>query len=261
MYTYNNYKYFKSIKNQITYINDEITDYEIKHLKLYTGAHGYDINKELRSNIKNNSYQNVIDTIDNIFDNIPSIKEPIILWRELSVDLGKNYKDEGFLSTTTDLSTIYSKTEDRNNTYILELTIPSGSKILPIMKYSQHPSEYEILLKRGSHLLVTNELNKNGYIFLHTLYTPPEFITTNNLSEINSVVNTLNTEYENIKTLILNNLESLYLENLELEGDIDSFIESINIYIDDIINRGNLSSINKELIFNSLKDEINKLYR
>jgi len=91
-YTYENYKYYDVIKDQINYMNS-LSEYEIKHIQLYTGAHGYNINKELRSLIKNLQYQNIITTIDDIFDKSPSLDQPIILWREISVDLGKKYKE------------------------------------------------------------------------------------------------------------------------------------------------------------------------
>ena len=118
----------------------------------------------------------------------------------------------------------------------------------------------EIFLKRGSNLLVTNEVNKNGYKWLHTLYTPPEFINTNNLKEIITTINKLDIEYESIKDLVVSNLSSLYQENVELEGNKEGLIESVKIFISTLISKYDLSTINQEMIFKEIEKDIDLLY-
>jgi len=177
-----------------------------------------------------------------------------VLYRSIDDDLGKEYKDLGFISTTWDLSTIYepmSKSGQHIKCCILEITIPSGSKILPVEFYSEHPDEREILLQRGSHMMVTNEIVKGGIKFLHMLYTPPVMIPTNNLQKIESVNEKLDSESKKLTNYLLENLDVFAEETEELDGDYDDFIDTVRSAAEEYQNRSKLEEMTVEFVMKS----------
>lgn len=240
----------KNIQKQIDWIDKNASYDDINNIEIYTSDTGYKINKELRYG---QSPSKIIKGLDKIFNEIPAINTPIILYRTIDYDLGKEYKDLGFISTTYDLKTIYEPINEYKELKccILEITVPSGSKIIPVEKYSMNKHEREILLNRGSKMVVTNETIKGGYKYLHMLYTPLEILETDNLKKVDSVNKKLERESQKLLKYILDNLEYLYTETKELDGDFNDFLDSIKLDIDAYQVKTDILDMTKEYVLNS----------
>lgn len=247
---YKNYKYLRTINSQINWLDQNISDQEIEAVRFYTSAYGYKINKNLRNNQENKDYQNTIAIIDNLFEKIPATNQSIIVYRNIDEEY-KTYISNAYTSTTTDLNTLVDINIPitQNNDCILEITISSGIKILPIAKYSEHPSELEILLPRNINLSITNKTTKYGVTYIYITCIPNNYIEINQIDESKIVYNNL----ENILNLTLKNLEFLYQENLELDGTYQDFLELIEIYIIEILKKYNMDLNNINSILNNEK--------
>lgn len=135
-----------------------------KEVLEYT-AMSYDyINNSLRNSAKTGIFtKDVVDsdaiTMMKYFEEAaPALDEPIWVYRSVSVnidkDINENIIDSAFLSTSisanSDNSTEASKTR-------LKILLPKGSRVIPILNFSKHDEEHEIILPAGSVLRVVEK--------------------------------------------------------------------------------------------------------
>ena len=90
-------------------------------------------------------------------------KKPIITYRGLAPDVvqmiednmevGKVLYDEGFVSSSTE-KTVAKGFSGWGNGYIMEIHIPKGSKAASVKGISDVPTEYEVLIDKGSSFLI-----------------------------------------------------------------------------------------------------------
>ncbi len=146
-----------------------LSDKQIESVIAYTN--GFEkqykqINQALRTGQEQKSFNSkTIDGLDSIFANAKTTK-PITVYRGVPQDVAKQlstgtiYKDNAFLSTTSDASFAESWAGDES--VLMEIDLPIGSPAVSLEEYSQIPNEHEILLNRGLSYKVTGESMKNG---------------------------------------------------------------------------------------------------
>lgn len=176
MTLYNNYPDLDRIQDQIAFMYNDITSDEESVLTYYTTKYGYTINKQLRDGKTND----ITETIDAVFERVPPLKRPIVVWRNINIKL-KNYTHLGYTSTTTiapnaDIDTPATLEVDQREPICCkyQITVPSGAKVLPLQMYSNAPHECEILLPRNAIFTCTGEFIENGFIVIYLTYNPLE---------------------------------------------------------------------------------------
>jgi len=157
------------MEKQIEHI-DNLNEEIKSSLISYTDGYGYDINKMLRMGIINN----IIKNIDEAFIGVPITDNPILLYRTIDNNFNLTYRSEGYISTSTTLTTAGTD----GNCCILKITVPSGSRILPLKIISVNPNEDEVLLNRNSSLQFISEYQEtikgDIYNIINMVYLPSE---------------------------------------------------------------------------------------
>lgn len=187
-------------------------------LEWYTGGNFDKFNIALRTNkILPSSSQRILNYIDDAFDAVPPISEPVVVYK----GKGSNrvYSDKAFMSTTLD----YNKTKrfSGKNCCVIQITVSPGSKILPLRTISREPDEEEVLLDRNGYLLVTgskiNDQDKMKIIF--ATYSPEESKLVKNDEQIKKAEKAFDSD------LIIERIIKFY------EGEDTDFIDEDDIAI------------------------------
>jgi hypothetical protein len=233
-----------NIKYLTEWLDVNITDDEISAIEKYTSALGYNINYNLRNNTLRHKYENIVSILDNLFDRIPALKSDITVYRNIDNVL-TNYNSNAYTSTTIDIQNMVDlSNKKRDNTQvILEIRVSKGTKIIPLEQFSEHKNEQEILLPRNIPLTVVKETIMYGHRYIY-LITLPIKQTPINLEIVNS-------EIMNIKNILLSNLSDLYQENIDLEGNKEDFISSIEIFLIDY-----LAKINSNISYHDILSDL-----
>lgn len=174
------YKITEEIKNiyitlerQFDYVNSLSS--EIKSsLKNYT-VHSFEyLNKRLRQTISlSDEQKELVKNIDKAFNTVPLLDKPITVYRGIAEDY--------IPSLSSYVSTSYVKEKaiffSAMKCCLLVITIPSGSKILPLEDISESRSEKEILLPREGNFVITNityerENDPTSRKYYHITYIP-----------------------------------------------------------------------------------------
>jgi hypothetical protein len=105
-----------------------------------------------------------IGLLDDIFDEIPSLKEPIIVYKGVKEVSDKLFKTYSHVTRDLNTAKIYGK-------YILKITVPHTSKILPMVTSDID----ELLLNRGKiHMMYEEKQDK--YTIINCIYLPEKVI-------------------------------------------------------------------------------------
>jgi hypothetical protein len=156
---YESLKYqFDFVDNLPNNIKDSINNYT---LNAYTA-----VNTKLRNNEKLLKIeQDILDDIDYAFKNVPPTSSQITLYRAVnsSHPVYQHDKLEGFnpkkmtsvISATYDIESTGEFYNDKTKCCILVITVPAGSRILPIENISEFKEEREILLNRNGAYYIT----------------------------------------------------------------------------------------------------------
>lgn len=251
---YKNYLNFKDIISQIDWL-ESVNKKDIEAMEEYTTAMGYDINIALREDeeLAKKRFQS-INVLDNLFLEIPPINTSIKLWRSVDILFRESFADNAFISTTSDLFTIYKHLEKQssNSIYILEITVCSGSKILPVASYSNSVNELEIVLERNGQFQFVNEtINDQGQKFIHLIYSPYKTINFSTGKEILTFDKILIKQYNIIVKQLNDNLHELKEEIELLEGDQQMFNVLISQWIDERIEKLKFHPVIKNLVLQS----------
>lgn len=157
---------FLFTSEQEKFVNN-LSDGEKKCLTWYTSGEYREFNRKLRKKEKLTDEQNHnLKCIDSIFKKVPITARPITVYKGLDTD--NISSDDAFISTTTDvnIANLFSGID----CCIIEITIPSGSRILPLKSVSLFPYENEILLDRSNYLIVNNDTSTKSYEGVKIIY-------------------------------------------------------------------------------------------
>ncbi|MDO0911336.1 ADP-ribosyltransferase [Streptomyces sp. DT2A-34] len=167
---------------------EELPQEQFDSLKHYSTSHGCDlINGHLRNPDapQNPLTAEHIDNIDKMFDNVPKTQEPLILRRGTGIDhwlkefnvadarelRGLELGDEGFMSTSLGEAAFKDKPAK------LHLELPEGRPAIWMDRngstiegrgiITEHPTEREMLLPRGTKFEVTDVYKEGGQWQIH----------------------------------------------------------------------------------------------
>lgn len=172
----------KDIANRMQYISDKVfdsfTDEEAETLDNYTGYQYEDINKYLSTGKADMvSYSNIgdikkdIKNLDKIMGKL-SLENSINLYRATSkaffdsLEEGDSIQIKNYSSTSTDVKAAktFLGQGRKENSVLLEIEAPKGTKGLYIGDNSNYPDEKEFLLQRNCRATITKrEIDKDGY--------------------------------------------------------------------------------------------------
>lgn len=154
-------QYDELLEPQLDYVKSLDKKYKTA-LKYYTGS-GYDeINRYLENldKGKNNPYNDYANTliprindIDQVFKDVPPTTKSFVVYRgiKLKHKIEQDFISKGYVSCSANKKT--SLTFNALKTHVccfFEITIPKGSRIIPLEGITQCPAEMEILLSRDS---------------------------------------------------------------------------------------------------------------
>lgn len=159
------------LKKQYDYLKSISTNIK-KSLIKYTTNISYNINRKLWENEPLTELEEKIkNDLDEEFKKIPSISQSIMVYRGINTDIMNYINNHGYISTSYDkqVSTWFKGT----NCCILNIIVPTGSRILPLSLISKLLLESEILLPRESTFLLTNIRYSNSIKVYDLVYIPP----------------------------------------------------------------------------------------
>ena len=111
------------------------------------------MNSQLNKDKLSGKIKNYVNLIDIAFKNAPPTKESLILYRgiQLNKKIETDFTSKTYVSTSSNKSTSLSFSGYKSNKCcFFEITVPKGSRVLPLMYLSLHSQEMEILLSRNS---------------------------------------------------------------------------------------------------------------
>lgn len=199
---------------------------KIKHsLKEYTGDEFEKLNKRLRKGkILKPEHQNIMKDIDEAFKGVPPIEKSLVLYRGISKDFIPDLK--AFLSTSYDKEKALSYVKERSDMTkccLLEITVPSGSKVLPLELVSYNSFEREVLLPRTGDLVITNIIYQKNLKIYTISYLPKSSV---ELSRTNSKESFKDIEKNvSIEDWADRILSVITTEDIELLGDPQTIVE------------------------------------
>lgn len=133
---------------------EQLPDDIKRSLVLYTGALFDRFNESLRrGKVLSAQHRSHLNNIDIAFEASPQLEETITVYKGL--DTEDIFSDKAFISTS-----LYRRAAlefSGQQCCLLQITVPPGSKILPLSGISRSPHEAEILLDRDGELKVTGE--------------------------------------------------------------------------------------------------------
>lgn len=176
------------LQSQISFVNS-LPDQVKKSITWYTGGEYSEFNDSLRAG-KIPAEKRHFENISLAFQGVPPLTTPITVYKGKRSD--NVYRvDKAFASTS---STIRGTQDFRGGKCcILQITVPPGSKVLPLNLLSDIKSEDEILLDRngeytvtGSDIkIVTDDFNRQSDMkFIFVTYNPPGYISVKKLEEV-----------------------------------------------------------------------------
>lgn len=163
-------KYREELKKQYDYVRNSLSAIEAIALKQYTTEYYKDINAFLRKEKKfiSPTHKDILETIDGVFANIPSIRRAVTLYRGVPI---KSFDNRTFISTSYDIDTARAFME--NDCCMFVLTATPGSKVIPLMTISAHRYEEEFLIERDSNYRITASGVEDGVFTVYVSIEPP----------------------------------------------------------------------------------------
>lgn len=179
------------IQEQIKFIEgvDEITK---DILVQYTISSGF-INAPLWKNKKIlPSVIKQIKKLDNAFDNVPPLEEPIVVWRGVNTKNATEGSHRNFLSTSLSRS-ISEKFTDKP-CCLMKISLPAGTKVLPVFNLSRHENECELILPRGGTIVVLNTHQEDNLEVADCTFLKNGSITVDDLQQVSTAVKVIEKE-------------------------------------------------------------------
>jgi len=142
-------KYGQVFKKQLHYVAN-LSKPELTALIYYTGSGYSPMNNCLRfkkNEICSQGVKNYINIIDEIFANAPPLEKDIVLYRNyggFKIKKHKKHIEKAYSSTTAKNYTFHL-----NQGNLIEVHVPKGTKVIPLISCSKYESEIEVLLPRN----------------------------------------------------------------------------------------------------------------
>jgi hypothetical protein len=223
----------------------------VESLRIYT-THEYKIiNKEIREGgALSSRTEKIVNDIDSIFEMIYPIKEPLTLYRGVTI---KDIKyDKTFISTTYN-EKIAKDFSTRSSCCIIIFSIPVGSKVIFLESISDSPDEQEVLLDRNANFVITaikeaKSLGEKDTIYI--TYIPPKAIETKELEPV------LEKAFDQLE--IIRRIVDIFPEDeFELfEDDEEALRSSINdLFQKTTESKNNISQSMSDTILKRLKEK------
>lgn len=120
----------------------------------------------------NKNIKDVQRRLDAAFSHVPPLAHSMIVYRGIKYDKGDKYKHDSiynkqYISTSTHIETAEDFLNGKS-CCILHITLPQGSRVLPLKRLSHFQSEDEVLLPRDGKFVIQKQVGKNVYaIFNH----------------------------------------------------------------------------------------------
>lgn len=229
-----NHRYSYMSLDYISSISDEYK----AAIAAYTGPIGYRINRTLRAR----GYKalipedkQVVDRLDQIFNEIPPLLMPLTVWRDMDIEL-HNHTQAGFVSTSTKSDQLDNEGVSPVVCCQYEIRIPPGAKIIPAKMWSVNPSEEEIILQRDSVFRYVKREIKRGAIWIYL-----ELLLPHQRQDTIDKINSVDKHISDITAYIINKLNSgdmerqLQEENelFETETSLDEYVRQIAMHMSD----------------------------
>jgi len=159
------------LEEQLNFIDSMKKEYCLS-LGWYTSEEYKEFNKKMRKEgkmIYNSDQLTHMNNITEIFEGIPSLKDPITVWRGMSAD----YKYNSNMFTSTSIDVGVARRFTYKNCCLYKITVSPGSKVIPVWPCSYMMDEREVLLDMGGIMLVTSEyIGKSGIKVITCTYSP-----------------------------------------------------------------------------------------
>lgn len=171
-------KYLQSILKVIPDTNytlftssDNVADFYY-YIYNYTNNYYRKFISRYRQNLLSAVDMNIISVMNSIFDNIPPVDSTFYVYKGMKTDdFNKNVYAKPFISTSLFMDSALEFTEE--DCCIFRIRIPQGSKVIPLLKYSYFPEEYEVLLLQNVSDILTEEYqyipSRNDYMLVFTM--------------------------------------------------------------------------------------------
>ena len=177
------------IREQLLYVKNLAETYpDIREsIGNYTSSAGFfrEINTGLRRRVKieENDASLVRKNLDIAFQGAPPLEKPLTVYRGKSSDRMRP-RDEGFVSTSLLRSRALNFAGPE--CCVLEITVPPGSKVLPVAFISFASDELEIILNRGGKFIVSGTKidREKGMKIIYVSYIPMKSQESRSLEEI-----------------------------------------------------------------------------
>lgn len=201
------------MEQQLYYVESLPT--HIQTSLIYYTSDGYkDINDKLRHNIVlNDTERSIIENIDEAFKYVPPLSSPIMVYRGIGETF--NGTVSSHISTTVYLD--IAKSFAKKYCCILKITIPSGTRVLPLETISEHGHEGEILLSRFGRLNLIHTYEYEGIKTYDMVYIPEESIEVARVESLNKL------EIDLWTSRIIN---IILPEEIELFGSVELAVQS-----------------------------------
>ena len=220
------------LQSQMTIVKT-LPDQVIKSITWYTGGEYSDFNESLRAG-KIPSEKRHFENISLAFQGVPPLANALTVYK------GKRSEnvygvDKAFASTS---STIRGTQDFRGGKCcILQITVPPGSKVLPLESISDNKSEDEILLDRNGEYTVTGSDirtitdqygRQSDMKFIFVTYNPPGYLRVKKLEDVKDPGQSDTTlVQERLIKYLSSILEDMDPEDRELMFDFDTEIKHI----------------------------------
>lgn len=104
-----------------------------------------------------------IELLDSALAKAPPLPEPLLVFRgfaRAAADWqpGAEFSDPGYCSTTIDRAYAerFAVRAEGDVQYLVEIELPTGTKVAPLQELAEYPSEEEIVLPRGSRFQIVS---------------------------------------------------------------------------------------------------------
>ena len=219
------------LKSQISYVKN-LPQYLKDTITWYTMPHSYaQFNKYIREGKKLPvDYEYHKNNFDQIFKYVPPLKKSLNVYRGVK-DRGHILNNQTYLSTT--LVKTQTKNFSKNNCCIVNITLPAGSKIIPIFILSDIPNEAEILLDKDSTIVTTGKYVQNEITNYSVTFIPKVVVIDQN-KEVVKLTKTLDINSNRLEPKFDNPVvknSSLLYNTLNTKTTVNALRRTFNNYI------------------------------
>lgn len=218
----------------------------------YTTYEYKTINTELRSGRSLSlKTQRVVNQIDNVFEMVDPITEPLVLYKGIKND---NLKpDNAFISTSYDKDVALGFAGHK--CCLVVFTVPIGSKVLFVESVSASPEELEVLINRDGNFAIINVVKARlgEKDIINVGYIPPKSVEVKQ-KDLEYAIESAMDQMSIIQHLV----NSIPADEYDLFGDDDEFMSTSIKNIYQTYKKANIQQSMLENVISQLKDKFKK---